>query len=68
MGAERPLPTRGAVAWTRGRMDASTVPFFSLFLVFLFFLDKSRKLLKFVSVLLSASVKRFDVSRMRDFF
>ena len=39
-GAERPLPTRGAVAWTRGHVDASTAPFFSLF----FLLDKSRKL------------------------
>ena len=33
----------------------------------IFFLDKSRKLFKFVSVLLSASVKRVGVSRMRDF-
>jgi len=33
----------------------------------LFFLDKSRKLSKIVSVLQSASVERFDVSRMRDF-
>ena len=31
-----------------------------------FFLDKSRNLFKFVSVLLSASVKRVCVSRMRD--
>ena len=30
-------------------------------------LDKSRNLLKFVSVLLSASVERVGVSRMRDF-
>ena len=29
---------------------------------------KSRNLSKIVSVLLSASVERFDVSRMRDFF
>ena len=32
-----------------------------------FFLDKSRNLSKIVSVLRSASVERFDVSRMRDF-
>ena len=32
------------------------------------FLDKSRNLSKIVSVLLSASVERFFVSRMRDFF
>ena len=32
-----------------------------------FFIDKSRKLSKIVSVLQSASVERFDVSRMRDF-
>ena len=31
-------------------------------------LDKSRNLSKIVSVLRSASVERFDVSRMRDFF
>ena len=30
--------------------------------------DKSRHLFKFVSVLLSASVERVGVSRMRDFF
>ena len=30
--------------------------------------DKSRNLFKFVSVLLSASVERVGVSRMRDFF
>ena len=46
---------------------------FGVFLVHLgffsiFFLDKSRKLSKIVSVLQSASVERFDVSRMRDFF
>ena len=35
--------------------------------VLLFFLDKSRNLSKIVSVLLSASVERFFVSRMRDF-
>ena len=52
-----------AHAWSR-RVDASTAPYFFL----LFFLEKSRKLSKFVSVLLSASVKRFDVSRMRYFF
>ena len=50
--------------WTRGRVDASTAPFFFLS----FFVDKSQKLSKIVSVLGSASVKRFDVSRMRDFF
>ena len=33
-----------------------------------FFFDKSRNLSKIVLVLLSASVERFDVSRMRDFF
>ena len=31
-------------------------------------LDKYRNLFKFVSVLLSASVERFGVSRMRDFY
>ena len=31
-------------------------------------IDKSRDLFKFVSVLLSASVERVGVSRMRDFF
>ena len=31
-------------------------------------IDKSRNLFKFVSVLLSASVKRVVVSRMPDFF
>ena len=60
MGAERPLPTRGAVAWTR------QPPHF-LIIIF-FFLDKSRNLSKFVSVLLSASVERVGVSRIRDFF
>ena len=30
--------------------------------------DKSRNLFKFVLVLLSASVERVDISRMRDFF
>ena len=34
---------------------------------FFFFKDKSRNLFKFVSVLLSASVERGGVSRMRDF-
>ena len=34
---------------------------------FFFFLNKSRNLSKIVSVLLSASVERFFVSRMRDF-
>ena len=71
MGAERPSPPRGAVAWTRvrvdastrGRVDTSTAPYF----YFYFFLDKSRKLFKIVSVLRSASVERFDVSLMRDF-
>ena len=48
---------------SRGRMDTSIAPYFFL----LFFLDKSRKLSKIVSVLRSASVERFDVSRMRDF-
>ena len=33
-----------------------------------FFLDKSRNLFKIVLVLRSASVKRFDVPRMRDFY
>ena len=61
MGAERSLPTRGAVAWTRGPVDGSTAPFFSFFL-----LDKSRNLSKFALVLLSASVERVGFSRMRD--
>ena len=56
VGAEHPPPPRGAVAWTRQPPN-----------IFSFFLDKSRKLFKIVSVLRSASVKRFDVSRMRDF-
>ena len=46
-----------------GRVDASTAPFFSFS-----FLDKSCKLSQIVSVLQSASVERFDVSRMRDFY
>ena len=33
----------------------------------MFFKDKSRNLFKFVSVLLSASVERVGVSRVRDF-
>ena len=33
-----------------------------------FFLDKSHNLFKFVSVLLSASVERVGVSRLRNFF
>ena len=41
-------------------------PFFFLF--FLLLLNKSRFLFKFVSVLLSALVKRVGVSRMWDFF
>ena len=65
MGAERSLPPRGSVVWTRGRVyawthgrvDVSTAPFFSSF-----FLDKSRKLSKIVSVLQAASVERFDVN------
>ena len=65
MGAERPLPTRGAVAWSRC-VDASTAPIF--FLYFFLLLDKSRNLSKFVSVLLSASIERVGVSRMWDFF
>ena len=51
-----------ADACMRVFVDASTAKFF-----FFFFLDKSRKLSKIVLVLRSASVKRFDVSRMRDF-
>ena len=49
-----------------GRADAWThqPPIFFSF----FFLDKSRKLSKILLVLQSASVERFDVSRMRDFF
>ena len=39
----------------------------SLFII-IFFLDKSCNLSKIVSVLLSASVERFFVSHMRDFF
>ena len=65
------LKTRGgyrasiARAWSRC-LDAWTrqLPHF----LFIFFLDKSRNLLKFVSVLLSASVERVGVTRMRDFF
>ena len=56
MGAEPPLPTHGAVAWTRQPPH-----------IFFLFLDKSRNLSKIVSVLRYASVERFDVSRMRDF-
>ena len=40
----------------------------NLIFFILYFLDKSRNLSKIVSVLLSASVERFDISRMRDFF
>ena len=47
------------------RRQGGGVKFFSLF--FFFLLDKSRNLFKFVSVLLSASVERVGVSRMRDF-
>ena len=36
--------------------------------IYFFFKDKSRNLYKIVSVLQSASVERFDVSRIRDFF
>ena len=59
-------PSRGRVyAWTRVHMDAWTRQppdyFFS-------FLDKTRELSKIVSVLQSASVERFNVSHMRDFF
>ena len=70
MGAERPSPTRpsyytrGALKTRGGCVDASTAPFFLSF----FLLDKSCYLSKFVSVLLSASVERVGVSRMRDFF
>ena len=35
--------------------------------IYFFFVDKSRNLFKFVLVLLSASVERVGVSRMRDF-
>ena len=43
VGAERPSPTHGAVAWTRGlvdawtrgQVDASTAPFFSSFFLLL---------------------------------
>ena len=53
-------------AWSR-RVDAWTgQP--THFLLLFFFKDKSCKLSKIVSVLRSASVGRFDVSRMRDFF
>ena len=45
-------------AWTRGCVNRP---------IFFLLLDKSRKLSKIVSVLQSASVERFDVSRMRDF-
>ena len=48
-------------AWTRGHVNRQ------IFL-FICFLDKSPKLSKIVSVLRSASVERFDVSCMRDFF
>ena len=68
MGAKRPSPKLGAVAWTRvqvyacmrGRVDTLTAP--------LFLKDKSSNLLKIVSVLLSAPVERVGVSRMLDFF
>ena len=52
-------------AWSR-RVDASTAPFFFLSF-FLLLLDTSCNLSKFVSVLLSASVERVGVSRMRFF-
>ena len=51
--------------------------FFLIFFIFLFiffiffyffFIDKSHNLSKIVSVLLSASVERLDVPRMRDFY
>ena len=42
--------------------------FFFLFFLFIFLKDKSCNLFNFVSVLLSASVERVGVSRMRDFF
>ena len=38
------------------------------FTAIFFLLDKSRNLFQFVSVLLSASVERVGVSRIRDFF
>ena len=40
---------------------------FNVFFLFFYFIFFSRNLSKIVSVLLSASVERFDVSRMRDF-
>ena len=70
--------TRGALK-TGGGCRASIAPVWSCrvdawtrqpphFFCLSFFLDKSRKLSKIVSVLRSASVERFFVSRMRDFF
>ena len=49
---------------SRGRVDRSTAPFLFIF----FFKDKSCNPSKIVSVLLSASVERFDVSSVRDFY
>ena len=64
VGAEHPSPPRGSIMWTPGRVYVWTR---GLVNSRFFFLDKSRKLSKIVSVLQSASVERFDVSRMRDF-
>ena len=54
-------------ACTRGHVNRP-IFFFFLLLLSLLLLDKSCIHSKIVLVLLSASVKRFDVSRMRDFF
>ena len=53
-------------ATATGRGGDSPQNFLTAF--FFFFQDKSCNLFKFVSVLLSASVERVGVSRMRDFF
>ena len=54
-----PVWIRRVYACMRGRVNGP---------IFFLFLDKSGKLSKIVSVLQSASVERFDVSRMRAFF
>ena len=66
-----PLKVSTLIGWTQYILFIFDSPqiFLTAFLFyFIFLIDKSRNLLKFVSVLLSASVKRVGVSRMRDFF